>query len=352
MDISLIDKNLKIETAITKDDIVWLDAGSSPFKLYGAFSSNPYTRMPAETAEKVSPGVAGLSRNTAGIRLRFRTNSPYIAIHAEWNSLCRFSHMPLSGTSGFDLFSVSADGSQSFIKPFMPTPDSHKGFDSVIDVSGEMTDYIINFPLYNDVVKLAIGVKENSEFETPARYRNELPVVFYGSSITQGGCASRPGNCYQNFLSRAFNLDYINLGFSGSARAEDEIIDYLANLEMSVFVCDYDHNAPSAEHLNNTHFKLYKAIREKHPDIPFIMLSKPDYHFSNFEDDRRAIIMNTYIQALKDGDKNIYFVDGASLFADDEWQACTVDGCHPNDLGFYRFYKALYPIFKNIFSSK
>lgn len=349
MDISAIDKNLKIETQISKEDIIWLNAAESPFELYGAVGSEPYIRMPADVAEKVSPGVLGLSKNTAGLRLRFRTNSPYIAIHVKWQGLTRFSHMPVSGTSGFDLFSVTENGSQNFIKPFMPTPDSYKGFDSVIDVSGEMTDYVINFPLYNSVEKLAIGVKNDSKFETPLQYINELPVVFYGSSITQGGCASRPGNCYQNFLSRAFNIDYINLGFSGSARAEDEMIDYLAGLEMSVFVSDYDHNAPSTEHLENTHYKLYKKIREKHPETPYIIISKPDYKFEKNEDLRRKIIMNTYIKALENGDKNVYFIDGASLFADDEWQACTVDGCHPNDLGFYRFYKALYPIFKKLF---
>lgn len=349
MDISVIDKNLKIETQISKDDIIWLNAAQYPFELYGAFSSEPYIRMPADVAEKVSPGVLGLSKNTAGIRLRFKTNSPYIAIHVEWQGLTRFSHMPVSGTSGFDLFSVTENGSQTFIKPFMPTPDSHKGFDSVIDVSGKMTDYVINFPLYNSVQKLVIGVRNDSKFETPSQYINKLPVVFYGSSITQGGCASRPGNCYQNFLSRAFNIDYINLGFSGSARAEDEMIDYLAGLEMSVFVSDYDHNAPSTEHLENTHYKLYEKIREKHPETPYIIISKPDYKFENSEDLRRKVIMNTYIKALENGDKNVYFIDGASLFADDEWQACTVDGCHPNDLGFYRFYKALYPIFKKLF---
>lgn len=349
MDISVIDKNLKIETTISKDDIVWLDASASPFELYGATSSNPYVRMPLDIAKSVSDGVHGLSKHTAGIRLRFRTDSPYIAIHVERNWLGHMPHMPLSGSSSFDLFSLKANGAQYFVKPFISPITAATGYDSVLDVPAKMTDYVLNFPLYNEVSKLFIGVSENAKFETPAKYINQKPVVFYGSSITQGGCASRPGNCYQNFLSRAFNIDYINLGFSGNGRAEDEMIEYLANLDISVFVSDYDHNAPSAEHLENTHYKLYNAIRAKHPEIPYIIVSKPDYKFENDADNRRAVIMNTFIKAIKNGDKNVYFVDGASLFADDEWQACTVDGCHPNDLGFYRFYKALYPVFNKIF---
>lgn len=350
MKISEIDKNLAVETTVSKDDIVWLNAADSPFKIYGATGAEPYVRMPDNIAKTVSEGVCGLSKNTAGIRIRFRTNSPYIAIHSEWSSLTVMPHMPISGSSGFDLYRYS-NNNQIYAGTFMPSPSSHKGYDSLKELwTNEMTDYVINFPLYNSVDKLYIGVSKNAEFETPAEYKNEKPVVFYGSSITQGGCASRPGNCYQNFLSRALDIDYVNLGFSGNGKAEDEIVEYMANMDMCAFVSDYDHNAPNAEHLKKTHYKMYKAIREKNPNIPYIILSKPDYHIGNTADDtRRNIIMETFIKAKADGDKNVYFVDGASLFAADEWFACTVDGCHPNDLGFYRFAHALIPVFKTIF---
>ena len=211
-----------------------------------------------------------------------------------------------------------------------------------------MTDYVLNLPLYNDVSHLQIGVREGSRFETPKKYANEQPVVFYGSSITQGGCASRPGNCYQNFLSRELNLDYVNLGFSGSGRAEDIMIEYLSGLEMSVFVSDYDHNAPNAEYLAATHEKLYRGIRAKHPNIPYVMITRPDCRDSSSATDRRRVVMKTYETALSEGDRNVYFLDGATIFAGDEYDACTVDGTHPNDLGFYRFFKALLPIFEEI----
>ncbi len=350
MDISLLDKNLKIETTVSKDDIVWLDAADKPFKVYGAFDTNPYIRMSTDIAKTVSEGVSCLNANTAGVRIRFKTNSPYIALHCEWNSMCHMGHMPILGSSGFDLYKVSKSGTQSYVKSYIPSPSSNKGFDSIYDTAAVMTEYVLNLPLYNSLEKLAIGVQKNSLFEDTTDYINENnPVVFYGSSITQGGCASRPGNCYQNYLSREFNVDYINLGFSGNGKAEKEMIDYLCGLKMSAFVSDYDHNAPTVEHLESTHSKLYEEIRKNHPDLPYIMISKPDYNYDNNSNLRRCVVLNTFINAIKNGDKNVYLVDGASIFADDEWNACTVDGCHPNDLGFYRFYKALYPIFKRLF---
>lgn len=352
MDISKIDKNLAVVTKIERKGLVWLDAAESPFVTYGAFSKNPYLRMPLEVAKTVSDGVYDLSQHTAGIRLRFRTNSPYIAIHCEWKTMCRVGgHMTFAGSSGFDLFKVSDNHKQSYVKTFVPDMECEKGFESIYDANGKMTDYVLNFPLYNYVSKLFIGVSENAEFETPLGYSNEQPVVFYGSSITQGGCASRPGNCYQNHLSRAFDMDYVNLGFSGNGQAEDTMIEYLSNLSMSVFVSDYDHNAPGWQHLEKTHYKLYEGIRSKHPDIPYIMISKPDFNVNSEDENlRRAVILNSYKKAYESGDRNVYFIDGASIFDGDQFDACTVDGCHPNDLGFYCFYKALLPTFSKIFN--
>lgn len=351
MDISKIDRNFALPGQIERDDVVWYDAAETPFVIYGAVQTNPYLRMPQEIAQNVNPGVAQLYANTAGIRARFRTDSPFIAIRAEWDSWTTFAHMTAAGVCGFDLYAVSdTTHRQTYLHSLLPSAKrSENGYESLVKVSGEMGDYVLNFPLYNNVSKLFIGVKEGSRFEEPLKYANDLPAVFYGSSITQGGCASRPGNCYQNHLSRTFDIDYVNLGFSGSGCGEDVMIAYLANLEMSAFISDYDHNAPSPEHLSKTHEKLYRAVREKHPDVPYVMLTRPDYGRGRDDEQRRAIIMRTFQNALADGDRNVYFVDGASIFAGDCADACTVDGTHPNDLGFYRFFKALQPIFEKIY---
>ncbi len=351
MDISKIDRNFALPGQIERDDVVWYDAAEAPFVIYGATQTNPYARMPKEIAEKVNAGVAQLYANTAGVRARFCTDSPFVAIRAEWDAWTTFAHMTHAGVSGLDLYAVSPQAHrQTYLHSFLPSSKrSQNGFECLMPVSGKMSDYVLNFPLYNNVSKLYIGVKEGSHFEEPMKYANALPAVFYGSSITQGGCASRPGNCYQNYLSRVFDLDYVNLGFSGSGCGEDTIIEYLANLEMSAFISDYDHNSPNPEHLSRTHEKLYRAVREKHPDVPYIMLSRPDYRGREEDDRRRAVIMQTYQNALSGGDRKVWFVDGASIFSGDCADSCTVDGTHPNDLGFYRFFKALQPIFEKIY---
>lgn len=347
MDISKIDRNFTVNSSIDKADIVWLESDKKPFKVYGAYSTNPYKRIPTEIAVNTNEGVKDLHTHTAGIRIRFRTDSPYIAIHAEWDYQTRFPHMPATGVSSFDLYSYNPDSQkQLFITTMSSNIDAEKGFEGVYNIAGKMKDYVINFPLYNNVSKLYLGVAESATFEEPSKYVNDLPVVFYGSSITQGGCASHPGNCYQNILSRSLNFDYINLGFSGSGRAEDIIVDYMANLDMSVFVSDYDHNAPDPEYLRATHFKMYQKIREKHPTIPYIMLTKPDYFFSRQDTLRRTVVMESFVKAVQSGDENVYFVDGASIFRGDDFNSCTVDGCHPTDVGFRYFADALYPALK------
>ncbi len=167
-------------------------------------------------------------------------------------------------------------------------------------------------------------------------YRNEKPVVYYGSSITQGGCACRPGNAYQAMIGRKYNLDHINLGFSGSAKGEPEMAEHIASLEMEAFVCDYDHNAPSLEHLQNTLPEFYRIIREKHPDLPVIFVTKPDILLRpDWCKERRDYIFSVYEEAKAKGE-NVYFIPGEELFAGENWDDCTVDRCHPNDLGFFR----------------
>lgn len=349
MRITDVDKNFQINNELNKDDILWYESDKSPFTVYGAYSTNPYKRIPTEVAQKIGDRMEFLHTNTAGIRIRFRTDSPYLALHVEWDQQTVFYHMATTGVCSFDLYSYDANSrKQSFVIPIIAPTDAPNGYDGICELTGEMKDYVLNFPLYNNVTKLYIGVKENSKFEEPAKYINELPIVFYGSSITQGACASRPGNCYINILSRKLDFDYINLGFAGNALAEDEMVDYLSKLKMSIFVSDYDHNAPEPEYLEKTHYRMYERIRRANPDLPYVLLSRPNYIFDENGDARRKIVMETFCKALQNGDRNIHFIDGASIFAEDEYDACTVDLCHPNDLGFYRFAQALYPTFREI----
>ena len=146
-------------------------------------------------------------------------------------------------------------------------------------------------------------------------------------------------------VGRFLNIDHVNLGFSGNAKAEDTMVAYLSGLKMSAFVSDYDHNARNVDRLRATHQKMYDAIREKNPDVPYLMLSRPDY-LANVQDSiaRRQVVIDTYHYAVAKGDRNVYYIDGSAIFRGPFEDCCTVDGTHPNDLGFAKMAEAVYAV--------
>lgn len=365
MNIADIDKNLAY-TVITETDICWHNAKEHPFALHGvtyAENENRYRRMTKEVAEApdLGEGVPYLCYCTSGGRLRFKTNSPYVALKCVMPNQDIMEHMPMVGSFGFSIYSDGKyAGKYSPIWKNMLNPiegdipkdgvyysvDYGKvSFDGINYLPGTgIREIELHFPLYGGVVELFIGLKEGSEILPPRAYTYTKPVVFYGSSITEGGCASHSGNDYVALVSRWLDTEFLNLGFSGSAKGEKTMVDYLASLDPSIYVIDYDHNAPNAEHLRRTHYPLYEAIREKHPTTPIVFMSKPDCDYDPEAEERKAVIYATYQKALGIGDKNVSFIDGKTLFGEEDRDACTVDKCHPNDLGFYRMAKAVYPV--------
>ena len=343
-DISKHDTNFKVETNISKTDVEFFNVRSAPFQVCGLMHENGrFRRMPEAVAKKVNEGVAGLHEHTAGGRLRFKTDSAYVAIHAKMSNLSKLPHMAFSGSIGFDLY-VKKD----YVGTFMPNIAIEDGYENIIEFgSNKIREITINFPLYSGVEEVFVGLQKGCKVLAPTPFKIEKPIVYYGSSITQGGCASRPGTCYQGFVSRAIDADYVNLGFSGSARAEKVISDYINGLDMSVFVYDYDHNAPSLEYLMQTHERMFLEIREKHKDLPIIIMSRPKYCLTDVEKARLETIKKTYENAVARGDKNVYFLDGATLMKVAKRNG-TVDNCHPTDLGFYSMAQPLIKVLKQI----
>jgi len=337
--IEKIDPNFKLSTLAGHSDVVFYDCLQEPFKVYGLIKPEGerdyFIRLPEEVAQNSNEGVVYLNTNTAGGRVRFRTNSPFIAIRAEMHNLGKMAHFPYTGSIGFDLY-VRKEGEEQYVKTYVPPVAIETGYESLLETAkdGEMFDYTINFPLYSGVKSLYIGLQQGAEVAAPTPYTIEKPVVYYGSSITQGGCASRPGNAYQAIITRMLNCDHVNLGFSGSGRAEDAMAEHIAGLEMSAYVMDYDYNAPNAAHLLATHEKMFKCVRKAQPELPIIMVSCPDCRLTEAQKERREIIRATYTHAVEAGDKNVYFIDGSTLTWRFGGDSGTVDGCHPNDLGF------------------
>lgn len=342
-------------SSFAEEDTEFHEARESVFDLYGLYKPRElpeYRRLPADVAARTSNSVFSLSANTAGGRLRFATDSPYVIIRAEMSESADMDHFARTGSSAFDIYVkngaryVYHDTFRPCLGPFNGGYEGRSNFPT-----RRRREIMLHFPTYSNVEKLYIGVKKGSLLENGEPYKYRTPVVYYGSSITQGACASRPGNAYESIISVDYDCDFINLGFSGSALAEDAITDYINTLEMSVFVMDYDHNAPNAAHLERTHEQFFKKLRATHPTLPIILISRPTfeegyggpqaYGVSEFPPDNdilrcRAVVFRTYMNALDAGDGNVAFIDGASLFNGPHADLCTVDGTHPNDAGFLR----------------
>lgn len=313
------------------------DVLSSPFALYGLMTCEKgFCRMTPCVADKVSESVLNLNYNTSGGCLRFRTDSKRIILTATLPDLCLMNHMPLTGSSSFDIYC-----DKKFCGVFRaPSVEKYTGtWSGELYLPDGMKDVMIFFPLYNNVKEVFVSLEENAQVLQGDSFEKKEPIVFYGSSITQGGCASHPGNAYPNMISRALNREILNLGFSGSCKAEKIMSEYIGKLPMSLLIYDYDHNAPTPEFLEATHERFFKELRELNPDVPVIMISVADRCLGDNVEKRRAIIKRTYENAKAKGDKNVYFLDGGHFYDEIGLENATVDCCHPNDLGFYAFYK-------------
>ncbi|MBQ7879741.1 MAG: hypothetical protein IJ317_03730 [Clostridia bacterium] len=356
MDISLIDPNFKLST-VTEPDVEWHEITEPAFSLHGVFydeSRDQYYRMPYEIAATVSEGVRHLNGMSSGGRVRFSTNSPYVAVQCIAPAYFPMNHMPLTGSHGLSLYadgvyySMYAPNTEIVIKAAQAGAKSF-AFDGLrrIPQDGSLKTCTLYFPLYGGVRKLLIGLKKGCKLQAAPAYKQEKPVVFYGSSITQGGCASHAGNDYAGFLSQWLNFDYINLGFSGNGKAEPQMNDYLAELDASVYVLDYDYNATNAEYLAKTHYPLYERILKSRPNTPIVFLTNSDgAYYPEEAKKRREIIYATYQKAKEQGDRNVWYVSGEKMFDGKEKWSCAVDTCHPNDLGFFRIAEAVEPALK------
>ncbi len=333
-----VDKNMIVETSIDEPDIRFHDVRQAPFELYGLYDPlrEPiFRRLPAEIGEATSPGVAKLEKQPAGGRVRFTTDSSYVAIKVELTAIAHAPHTTLCNSCGFDLYE-DTDTDHRYIKAFMPPYKTEDSYEQIIRLgSRRRRSFTINFPIHCVVKRLYIGLQADATLEAGQRYRNSSPIVFYGSSIVHGTAASRPGLTYQSIISRRMNMDYINLGFSGQAKGEPVLVEYMAGLDMCMFVCDYDHNAPTAAFLRETHQRVYDIFREKRPDTPYIMISRPNIATNPTEfAERRDVVIDTFEHARALGDRNVYYIDGETFFCGKYENECTMDAVHPNDLGF------------------
>ncbi|MBE6695872.1 MAG: hypothetical protein E7587_05400 [Ruminococcaceae bacterium] len=356
MDISLLDKNF---ASLGADDgsVEWISSHDERFSLHGVYfdeQNGLYMRVPDEVSEKANRALLTLAKMTAGGRLRFVTDSPLIAIKASLPAFTPMPHMSITGSHGF---SVYIDGhfrarySPKF-EDFIGVPSGLSGRVCFAEKKnfadcGRKRVVDIYFPLYGGVAELYIGLANGSSVERAPEYTYKKPLLFYGSSITQGACVSRPGNDYIAILARRLDSDYVNLGFSGNGNAEDAIIDYISSIDASVYAFDYNLYRSRPERVLPPHYSIYERIREKHPDAGILLYDKPGCDYEGFAE-REDIIRSTYERAKEQGDSRVAFVPTKALLGEGERDCCMTDPSHPNDLGAMRVADALYPAIKEL----
>ncbi len=355
LDIGRFDSTMQIKQA-DGDNLVWYEASEAPIELVGFnwFKRDKvFRRMPLNPPATLPEGVEGLAWHTAGGQARFRTDSTRIVVKATLRDSGLMDHMPQTGSSGFDLY-VGEPDVMNFrsVTRFAPHATDYT-CELFKDTVRKTRSFCLNFPLYNGVNKLAIGFDKDSALAPPAAWTDPRKIVIYGSSITQGGCASRPGMAYTNMLSRSLNMPVYNYGFSGSGRGEPDVAHCIAAVEdVSLFILDYEANCHQPGGLETTLPVFIDIIRAKHPATPVLVVSRIHYSVDDERyDARRGVQRDEVARRNADGDKNIYFLDGATLL-DADAKECSVDGVHQTDLGFYRMAKNMAPTIQSILVDK
>ena len=348
---------LKIATDIQKDGFVYYETtDSSLFELSGVVqpsaNEGQYYRLEYINADKYSEENRNLSFNLSGVQLRFKTNAESFMLYAETHHCGKMLHFSAKGAYGFDVYS-ERDG----VRSYCGRGGHHYTSDSLVhdeviipEKNGEDFDgIIIMFPLYGGVKRICIGIPEGKEILPPRAFSIEKPVCFYGSSITQGGCVTRPANAFANLVTSELDCPCVNLGFSGSALGQQYAAEFISKLDLYAFVMDYDYNAPSVEHLRSTHYDFFQTVRTAQPDLPVIIMSHPYYTAPKENDtERKNVVYGTYLKAVESGDKNVYYIDSESYFPEINRDLYAVDNCHPNDLGHKCMADAILKVIKKL----
>ena len=336
----------------------WHDPAEPPFRLVGFpwfAQDRVFRRLPVEPEWPLPASVDGLANSTAGGQIQFRTASPRLAVKVELAGPSGMYHMPPSGQSGFDCY--LGPPKRMLYRSTARFESCETEYEcTLFDFpEGEPRNVTLNFPLYQGVRSVAVGLAPGANVEPPPPFDDPRPIIVYGTSITQGGCAARPGLCYTNILSRRLNRPFVNLGFSGSGRGEPEVARVMAEIpDPAAVVLDYEANAGSNNILQNTLDPFIAILREAHPETPILVVSRTRttgelFSQAAFEGmrARREFQRETVKRLREEGDERIFFQDGGELMGED-FHECTVDGGHPHSMGFWLMAKGLAPVMERV----
>ena len=340
--------------------LLWHRPDGPPFRLSGFpwyGQDRVYRRLPVDPCRGLPDAVDRLADCTAGGQVSFRSDSTHLAIRVNLAGPANMNHMPATGQCGFDLYM-----GQPFVQRFHSVSKydhTQTAYELLLFAHPErdMRDFTLNFPLYQGVKQLQVGLKPEAHIAPPLTWSTSKRIVIYGTSITQGGCASRPGLAYTNILSRALNVEVINLGFSGNGKGEPDVIRLMADVpDPQLLVLDYEAN--SGGELDRTLPEAIRILRDRRIRVPILIVSRIAFardatHIDSAQARKSSRDMQSVLvaNARRKGDHNIHFLDGSVLLGAD-FDECTVDGVHPNDLGFMRIARQLEPKIQSILDMK
>jgi len=353
-DLEKIDKNFApLEVA---NDLKWYDIRDLGLEGRGwPDTEHPYDRLPTRAKDIVRPQVWGLSQHSAGLCVRFMTDSP--SISARWtlrNEKLAMNHMPASGMSGLDLY-VKLKGKWIWAGVGIPGAQAASGLLGKNYAPG-LREYLLYLPLYNGVTSVAIGIETQAGLARAPRRagRKAAGLVVYGTSITQGGCACRSGMGYPELLARALDCHSVNLGFSGNGPLEIELIRLMAELNPAVYILDCLPNMKTDMVRERTE-PAVQALRAAHPDTPIVLMENITYQRAPAQvpglaghEEKNIELKAAWQRLRKARVKGLFYVPGAKLLGSDNLG--TVDGTHATDVGFLRIAGALEPVLRKIMS--
>lgn len=357
-----------------KDGLKWYLPYEAPMQLKGLAwfeQDHIYQRLPVDRPKTVTQypngvpteidaskcGAFHLSAHTSGGQIRFRTDSSRVVVDGELRYTDASHNIPWSGSSCFDLYYRESDDAPWILAGvgMGGAPKFHVRIG--YNMTKKMRDVILYFPTYNGVKNVSIGLDENATLEEPKPFRNDKRVIYYGTSITQGGCSSRAGACASAILGRHLNMEILNYGFSGNGKGEPELATMFASIERpALYILDYEWNIITGAEMAASLPPFIDILKKAHPEVPILLVSHTPGCFEALDNvdasrknfaDKKAAIIQEFKKRRQAGDNLIFFLDGSTLMGEDWWNGL-VDGTHPSDLGFERIEKGLYPVVANI----
>jgi len=347
-----IDRNFKGQTSA--DTLVWIDAFDPRLAIRGlgwpaeARENRSFFRFPARLAEGMPPNVQALAQCPAGVFIAFRSDAADLSVRLANVDTGGMNHMAISGSAGAELY-MQEEGRWYPVGTAIPG-NEHRCFERVLTQGRprHLREFRLYLPLYKATEQVEIGFSPEAVVEPSPAPEGSRPTVFYGTSITQGGCASTTGSDFVSIVARMLGIETLNFGFSGNGKGEAVLAEALAGIDAEMFVLDYVANA-ALDLLDATLPEFIRILRTRHPSTPIVLLGMIGYHqfhwnFTRYDDAmaRRDCVMRHYLACKAAGDGHLHFIDGHGLLAAGE-TGTSVDGVHPTSAGFLQMAERLAP---------